>query len=71
MIHFHVYSVTTNTQVKGLRHIPTIPCRLCGQLFWTKAGVIRHQHVSCGFCDEKALCNSTYYLHEIIKHPVS
>ncbi|CAH8636365.1 unnamed protein product [Schistosoma margrebowiei] len=63
---FHVMS---RHRVKGLRHIPTIPCRLCGQLFWTKAGVIRHQHVSCAFCDEKALCNSTYYLHEIIKHP--
>ncbi|CAH8654904.1 unnamed protein product [Schistosoma rodhaini] len=63
---FHVMS---RHRVKGLRHIPAIPCRLCGQLFWTKAGVIRHQHVGCAFCGEKALCNSTYYLHEIIKHP--
>ncbi|KAH8863501.1 zinc C2H2-like protein [Schistosoma japonicum] len=56
-------------KVKCLRHVPSYPCCFCGQLFWTNAGLSVHQSGSCILCKESTLCNSTYYVHGIIKHP--
>ncbi|CAH8608111.1 unnamed protein product [Heterobilharzia americana] len=63
---FHIFC---HHKAKGLARIPTFPCNLCGQLFWTNAGLGWHQKGSCTFCKETKLCSSTFYLHEIIKHP--
>nr|CAH8819937.1 unnamed protein product [Trichobilharzia regenti] len=62
------YHIVCHHNSEDVKHFPSHPCEICGQLFWTKSGLDIHQRVNCSFCRIK-LCSSMFFVHEVVWHP--